>query len=93
MIPEQDKDRARADAIKAGAEAERLRLDPAFQRAVTEARRDTLEQLASVKATEIHEIMRLQAEVKAIDLLSTNLGMTILLGQQGRKEEAAKANR
>lgn len=92
MISEQDKDRARADAIKAGAEAERLRLDPAFQRAVTEARKDTLEHLASVKATETHEIMRLQAEVKAIDLLSTNLGMTILLGQQAQKE-ASKANR
>lgn len=95
MIPDMDDNfaKARAENIKAGAEAERLRLDPAFQRAMTEARKDTLEQLASVDATDTDTIRRLQAEVTAIDLLATNLGRTIFFGQQAQKEEARLAKR
>lgn len=84
-MTDEEKERHRADAIKAGAEAERLRLDPAFQFGMTETRKGLLDALAVVDATDADEIRRLQAEVKAIDLLATNMGVTIALGRQASK--------
>jgi len=77
MISEEDK--------KAGAEANRLRMDPAFQLAMTEARKGALEELASVEASDINTIMRLQAEIKAIDLIATNLATAIIRATEPRK--------
>lgn len=73
----------------AAAEADRLRQDPAFQGAVIAIRKEALEELASVDSTDVESIRTLQARVRAIDLLATEIGRIILRGTPQRKPSVA----
>lgn len=59
-------------------EAERLRADPALANALISLRRDALEQLAQIDATETDKIRDAQASVRAIDGLTTHIAHAIL---------------
>lgn len=74
------------DASVAAAEANRLREDPAFQAAVLGARKQALEALISVEPTNAEEIRTLQARVRAIDLLATELAAAIIRGTPQRSQ-------
>lgn len=78
-----DKDRI------AAVEANRLREDPAFQAAVLSSRRQTLEALSTVDPSDIEQIRTLQARVKAIDLLATELAAAIIRGTPQRETAVA----
>lgn len=77
-----------ADTI-AAAEANRLRLDPAFQSAVLTIRKDAMEELAKAEATNVDLIRTLQARIRAIDLLATEIANAILRGTPQRKPAVA----
>lgn len=59
-------------------EAERLRSDPAFAAALLAMRRDALEALVGLEATETERIRDAQAMVRAIDALTTHIANAIL---------------
>ncbi len=59
-------------------EAERLRADPALANALISLRRDALEQLAQIDATDADKIRDAQASVRAIDGLTTHIAHAIL---------------
>lgn len=73
-----------ADKV-AAVDAERVRQDPAFQKAVLAIRKNALEALASVDPTQADEIRTLQARVWAIDNLCTELAATIIRGTPQRQ--------
>lgn len=68
-----------ADQI-AAVDAERLRQDPAFQRAVLTIRKNALEMLAQVDPTQTDAIRNAQAQIRAVDHLCTELRDTIIRG-------------
>lgn len=59
-------------------EAERLRSDPAFAGALIAMRKEALETLVSIDATSTEEIREAQANVRAIDGLTTRIANAIL---------------
>lgn len=67
------------------ANADRLRQDPIFQKAVLDARSKALEELASINATDVDKIRDAQARVRAITDLTTALAAIILRGTAKRK--------
>lgn len=73
-----------ADKV-AAVDAERVRQDPAFQKAVLAIRKKALETLANVDATKVDEIRTLQAQIRAIDSLCTELADTIIRGTPQRQ--------
>lgn len=68
-----------ADKI-AAVDAERLRQDPAFQRAVLTIRKNALEALVKIDPVKVDEIRNTQAQIRAIDNLCTELADTIIRG-------------
>lgn len=62
----------------AAAEADRLRQDPAFQRAVLSLRADAVNALVSVDPTDVETIRTKQAEIRAIDGLCQEIANAIL---------------
>lgn len=58
--------------------ADRLRQDPAFQRAIIAMRKDAVEALIKADANDAQAIMTHQANIKAIDNLCGEIAMTIL---------------
>lgn len=64
-------------AIEA-AEADRLRLDPAFQNAIRDLRAQAIEALVATDATDADAIRARQAEIKAIDGFCQELAKAIL---------------
>lgn len=72
----------------AAVDAERLRQDPAFQRAVLDARKAALEELAVIDASDTEAIRTAQAKVKAISALTTALASTIIRGTPQRQNPA-----
>lgn len=62
----------------ASLEAERLRADPALAGALITMRREALEALAKIDATETDKIRDAQAKVRAIDGLTTEIATAIL---------------
>lgn len=75
-----DKEQARIHR----AEAEQLRQDPAFQRAVLDTRKFCLEQMATVDPLDTEKIRKIQATIFAIDMLSETLADTIIRGHEPR---------
>lgn len=73
-----------ADQI-AAVDAERLRQDTAFQRAVTTIRKSALEALANVDPAQADEIRTIQAQIRAIDNLCTEIAATIIRGTPQRQ--------
>ena len=71
---------------RAAAEANRLREDPAFQSAVLGVRKQALEALTNVDPTSTDEIRTLQARVRAIDLLATEIAAAIIRGTPQRSQ-------
>lgn len=67
-----------AELELAAAEAERLRIDPAFQQAVTDLRKQAVERLVAADASNTDEIRTIQAEIKAIDGLCGQIAGAIL---------------
>lgn len=66
-------------------EAERLRTDPAFQRAIVAIRKNALEAMAKVDPTDQEAIRTNQALVRAIDNLCQEIANEIIRGaHQGR---------
>ena len=66
-------------------EAERLRTDPAFQRAVVAIRKNALEALVMVDPSDQEAIRTNQAMIKAIDNLCQEIANEIIRGaHQGR---------
>jgi hypothetical protein len=81
----------RQDLIDAGLGADRLRTDPAFQRAVTEIRKNAVDELiALTEGSETYEAdnRRLRAEIHAIDALCGSIAMSIQRGNAVRKNQA-----
>ncbi len=68
--------------------ADRLRQDPAFQKAVLDARKAALEELAVIDASDVEAIRTAQAKVRAISALSTALANTIIRGTPQRANPA-----
>lgn len=66
------------------AEAEQLRTNPAFQRAVVAIRKNALEALATVSPTDEDAIRTNQARVRAIDTLCQEIADEIIRGAPGR---------
>lgn len=87
MITETEKLELEAAAI----DAERLRTDPAFQRALTAMRKEAVEALISADANEIADGLRLRAEIKAIDSLCGQIAVAIQRGTQITRKPAAVA--
>jgi hypothetical protein len=75
----------RQELIDAGLGADRLRTDPAFQRAVTEIRKNAVDELIALPATDTDNNIRLRAEIKAIDALCGSIAMTIQRGNAQRR--------
>jgi hypothetical protein len=78
----------RQELIDAGIGADRLRTDPAFQRAVTEIRKNAVDELIALKeGSETYEAdnRRLRAEIHAIDALCGNIKSTIQRGNAVRR--------
>jgi hypothetical protein len=73
-----------ADKV-AAIDADRVRQDPAFQKAVLAIRKKAMEALILVEPTNTDEIRTLQARVWAIDNLCTELAATILRGTPQRQ--------
>ncbi len=73
-----------ADKV-AAVDAERVRQDPAFRKAVLAIRKNALEALANVDPVQADEIRTLQAQVRAIDSLCTELADTIIRGTPQRQ--------
>lgn len=67
------------------ANADRLRQDPIFQKAVLDARSKALEELATINATDVDKIRDAQARVRAISDLTTAIAAIILRGTAKRK--------
>lgn len=89
-LSEQDK----LDLEAAALDAERLRTDPAFQRALTAMRKDAVEQLLALDEandTYLADNRRLRAEVKAIDSLCGQIATAIQRGTQITRKPAAVA--
>jgi hypothetical protein len=59
-------------------DANRVRNDPALGYAMISLRKDALEELAKVPATDTDKIRDLQAQVRAIDGLATEIANAIL---------------
>jgi hypothetical protein len=81
----------RQDLIDAGLGADRLRTDPAFQRAVTEIRKNAVDALIGLnEGTPTYEAdnRRLRAEIHAIDALCGSIAMSIQRGNAVRKNQA-----
>lgn len=72
LTPEQIKERA--------LEADRLRLEPAFQRAVLQLRKDAVDALIAVNPNDPNAILKHQAEIRAIDGLATSIANEIQRG-------------
>lgn len=66
--------------------ADRLRQDPAFQRAIIALRKEALEALVSADPDDAQTIRTHQANIRAIDNLCGEIAMTIL--RAPRKSEA-----
>ncbi len=60
--------------------ADRLRTDPAFQRAILAMRKDKIEALIDAAATDEEANRKLRAEITAIDDLCGEIAMTITRG-------------
>ena len=73
-----------ADKV-AAADAERLRQDPSFQRALTAIRKNAVDALVHVDPTNADEIRNAQAQIRAIDNLCTELRDTIIRGTPQRQ--------
>lgn len=73
-----------ADKV-AAVDAERLRQDPSFQRALTAVRKKAVEALVLVDPTNTDEIRNAQAQIRAIDNLCTELADTIIRGTPQRQ--------
>lgn len=90
QLTEQDK----LDLETAAHDAERLRTDPAFQRALIVMRKDAVEALLALdEGTETYlaDNRRLRAEVKAIDALCGQIAVAIQRGTQITRKPAAVA--
>lgn len=68
--------------------ADRLRQDPIFQKAVLDARKAALEELAEIDASDTEAIRTAQAKVKAISALSTSIANIIIRGTPQRPNPA-----
>ena len=73
-LTEMEKQQARDHAVA----ADRLRQDPAFQRAVLAMRKDAVERLILADASDANAITTHQAYIKAIDNLCEEIAMTIM---------------
>lgn len=62
----------------AAAEADRLRLDPAFQNAIRELRAKAIDALVETDATDTSAIIARQAEIRAIDGFCQELANAII---------------
>jgi hypothetical protein len=71
------------------AEAEMLRENPAFQRAVLGARKRCLEQLTEIDPNGSLQIIKIQAQIRAIDNLAEFLADEIIRGTEPRQVAAA----
>jgi hypothetical protein len=78
----------RQELMQAGMSAERLRTDPAFQRAVSEIRKNSVDALIALDATDTENNIRLRAEIKAIDALAGSIAMVIQRGTNLAKQQA-----
>jgi hypothetical protein len=84
-ITEQDK----LDLASHAEDAERLRTDPAFQRALTSMRKDAIDALIATDAADVNAVREAQAQVRAIDSLCGQIATAIQRGAQiGRKPAA-----
>lgn len=72
-MTEDERQKLTDDAIA----AERLRTDPAFQRAVTALRADLVKELVAVDATKTDDVRKIQARIWAIDELCGEIATTI----------------
>lgn len=78
------------DKLKlAAAQAQQLRIDPAFIAATQEARQFALEALMAIKPSDTQAIRDAQARVHAIDDLDQALASAIIRGHDGRKTSVA----
>ena len=67
------------------AEAQQLRENPAFERAVLAARKRLLDSLAVLDPLETEKIRTIQAQIRAIDLLAEFIADEIIRGMEPRK--------
>jgi hypothetical protein len=86
-ITEQEK----LDLETAAHDAERLRTDPAFQRALMAMRKEAVETLIATDAASVDAIREAQAQVKAIDSLCGQIATAIQRGTQITRKPAAVA--
>lgn len=68
------------DLIDVGLAADRLRTDPAFQRAIVQMRKEAVDQLIETPVSDIENNTRLRAEIKAIDALCGQIAIAIQRG-------------
>ncbi len=87
MITEQDK----LDLVAFAEDAERLRTDPAFQRGITELRKQAIDTLINTNAANADAMREAQAQVKAIDNLCGHIATAIQRGTQISRKPAAVA--
>ena len=79
------------DLQDAALAADRLRTDPAFQRAIPAMRNDAVAALIALDSTDIEANRTRRAEIAAIDLLCTHLAEAIRRGNQATRRPAAVA--
>jgi hypothetical protein len=65
-------------------QAERLRTDPVFQRAIGEARKRRVEALIAARPDDAETIRTIQADIKAIDGLCNEIANEILRAKPQR---------
>jgi len=77
------------EQIHRAEQAERLRTDPAFQRAVVEIRRQAVEALVKADPVDADAIRAQQARINAIDALCGEIANEILRGTPQRQPAVA----